>query len=114
MLFSFFLTVHPFSSLRHITLLVLAFFNHLAPDHKKYIEKVKNILIISIIVALLIGLWSDVTNVLALSRTIVFFPFFIAGYQFSADKLNNMIGSRTPKEYGKSILCWSSHFFCQA
>lgn len=70
----------------------------------KYIENINRIVLISIIVAVIIGLWSDITNVLAISRTIVFFPFFIMGYKLSADKINNFINNRKPIDYLKGIV----------
>lgn len=54
----------------------------------KDLVKVKYILWISIIIGVLAGLSSDFTNVLSLSRTIVFFPFFIGGYLMPEEKLN--------------------------
>lgn len=70
----------------------------------KYVDKAKNILVISIIVAILIGFWSDVTNVLVISRTVAFYPFFIVGYKLSVDKVNNFINNRKPLDYFKGIL----------
>jgi fucose 4-O-acetylase-like acetyltransferase/lysophospholipase L1-like esterase len=70
----------------------------------KYVEKIKYILLISIITAIFIGLWSDVTNVLAIARTIVFFPFFLVGYKLSADNINHFINNRKPIDYMKGIL----------
>lgn len=70
----------------------------------KYVENIKNILLMSIIVVIFIGLWSDVTNVLALSRTVVFFPFFLIGYKLSPDKINHLTHNRKPLDYLKGIL----------
>jgi len=70
----------------------------------QYVEKVRHILLISVIISILAGLWSDVTNVLALSRTIVFFPFFLAGYRLSGDKVNDYIKNRRPLDYMKGIM----------
>lgn len=70
----------------------------------KYVQKVKHILLISVIISVLAGLWSDVTNVLAISRTIVFFPFFLAGYKLSAYKVNSFINNRKPLDYFKGLL----------
>lgn len=53
----------------------------------KYIGKVKGITSISIVIALLIGLCPEATNMFAISRTIAFFPFFIVGYKLSKDMM---------------------------
>jgi len=45
--------------------------------------KIKGIFIISIILAILVGLDESFTNLAAFSRTIVFLPFFIAGNKFN-------------------------------
>jgi fucose 4-O-acetylase-like acetyltransferase/lysophospholipase L1-like esterase len=70
----------------------------------KYVENIKNILLMSIIIAIFIGLWSDVTNVFAISRTVVFFPFFLIGYKLSPDKINHLIHNRKHIDYFKGIL----------
>lgn len=70
----------------------------------KYIENINGIVLISIIVAVLVGLWSDITNVLAISRTIVFFPFFIIGYKLPTDKINTFVINRKPIDYLKGIV----------
>ena len=46
----------------------------------KHLAKIKGILPITIILAILCGFFPDVTNVLAISRIICFLPFFMAGY----------------------------------
>ncbi|HYE11720.1 MAG TPA: CapA family protein [Patescibacteria group bacterium] len=70
----------------------------------RYVEKIKDIIIISIIAAIFIGFWSDVTNVLAIARTVVFFPFFLIGYKLSPDKINHFINKRKSLDYLKGIL----------
>ncbi|MEL7566584.1 MAG: CapA family protein [Dehalobacterium sp.] len=70
----------------------------------KYIEGIKNILLISVIVAIFVGFWSDITNVIAISRTIVFFPFFIVGYKLSTKKSYNFINNRKQINYFKGGL----------
>jgi len=70
----------------------------------KYIERIKNILLISIIFAIFVGFWRDITNVIAISRTIVFFPFFIMGYKLSTKKSYNFINNRKLINYFKGIL----------
>lgn len=54
----------------------------------KDLVKIKYILIVSIIVGVVAGLSSDFGSALSLSRTIVFFPFFIAGYLATEQKVN--------------------------
>lgn len=54
----------------------------------KDLVKIKYILWISIIIGILSGVSSDFGSVLSLSRTIVFFPFFIAGYLITDEKIN--------------------------
>ena len=70
----------------------------------QYLEKVKHIMFISVIVAFLIGLWRDVTDVFALARIVVFFPFFIAGYTLPKDKFISFIHNRKLADYIKGIL----------
>lgn len=70
----------------------------------KYVAKIKDILLIGFIAAFFIGFWNDVTNVLAISRTIVFYPFFIIGYKISAEKLNYFINNRKLSDYGQGII----------
>ena len=70
----------------------------------QYLDKVESIMLISVIAAFLIGLWGDVTNVFALARTVVFFPFFIAGYTLPEDKFTSFILKRKPANYIKGIL----------
>ncbi|OGO86746.1 MAG: hypothetical protein A2Y22_05905 [Clostridiales bacterium GWD2_32_59] len=77
----------------------------------KYVKITNHIFIISIIVAIFIGFWSDVTNVFAISRTIVLFPFFIIGYKLSLDKINDFIDSRKPLDYFKGICLLLSTIF---
>lgn len=70
----------------------------------KYTDKLKDILFISIIAALLIGFWSDVNNVLSISRIIVFYPFFIAGYKLSNEKIYDVVHKRKKADIFKAGL----------
>lgn len=70
----------------------------------KYIEKFKDSLFISIIAALLIGFWGDVTNVLSISRIIAFYPFFIAGYMLPEGKIFDVINKREKTDIFKAAL----------
>lgn len=58
-------------------------------------------LFISVIVALLIGMDSGAGDFLAISRCIVFFPFFLIGFYFDGDSIN--VGTRK-KMIGLSVL----------
>ena len=50
----------------------------------KFLNKIKFIFIISIIVNLLEGYWECFNNILSVVRTIAFYPFFLAGYKISS------------------------------
>ncbi len=82
----------------------------------KYIAKIKGIVTISIIVALLIGFWGEITNVFALSRIICFFPFFLIGYKLPIDKVKSFINNRKRMDYLKGtlilIITLGVAFFC--
>ena len=66
----------------------------------KYLDKIKYIVPISILLALAIGYHSEFSNVLSIKRTIVFFPFFLLGYRLAkgqfADRFNQFLNSRKP------------------
>lgn len=55
--------------------------------------KFKYSITISVICALLIG-YSNIQDFLALSRVIVFFPFFIMGYYIDKEKINKLLNSK--------------------
>lgn len=55
--------------------------------------KFKYSITISVICALLIG-YTGIQDFLALSRVIVFFPFFIMGYYIDKDKINKLLNSK--------------------
>lgn len=65
----------------------------------KYIENIYKVILMSIVLALLIGFWSDVNNILAISRTIVFYPFFLLGYKLPAEKIHNFVQRRNWLNY---------------
>jgi fucose 4-O-acetylase-like acetyltransferase len=54
----------------------------------KFIADKKYAIYLTLAVALLIGFWSDVTNVMGMRRIIAFYPFFIAGYLYRNSKIN--------------------------
>ncbi len=61
----------------------------------KYLNKVRFIIPISIIIALLIGFYSEFSNFLSIRRTIAFFPFFLIGYKLAQkDFLTNIKSSK--------------------
>jgi fucose 4-O-acetylase-like acetyltransferase/poly-gamma-glutamate capsule biosynthesis protein CapA/YwtB (metallophosphatase superfamily)/lysophospholipase L1-like esterase len=59
-----------------------------------FVPKSKMSFITSLLFMFLIGFWSEVNNVLALSRIVGFFPFFLAGYMLSENKINLFLFSR--------------------
>ncbi len=70
----------------------------------KLIEKFPYLLFLSIIAAILVGFWGDISNILSISRTVAFFPFFVFGYKFSGKKLTDVISNRTLKDYFLGVL----------
>lgn len=70
----------------------------------KYIEKYKGILYVSVIASLLVGFWSDVSNVFSIARIIVFYPFFIAGYKLSDEKISDILQLKNRKEIIKALM----------
>lgn len=70
----------------------------------QYMDKFKDSLFLSIIAALLIGFWGDVTNVLSISRIIVFYPFFIAGYKLPTEKIFHIVNNRKKTDILKATL----------
>ncbi|NLN65144.1 MAG: acyltransferase family protein [Clostridiaceae bacterium] len=71
---------------------------------EKYIPQSNLFIIVCVAAAILIGFWKDVTNVLAIARTIAFFPFFHIGYKLPAEKTRHLIYHRKPKIYIIGIL----------
>lgn len=70
----------------------------------KQLSQIRGITIISIIVAMSVGFWQEVSNVFALARIFCFYPFFILGYKFSTIKINAFVEKRTNFDYFKSII----------
>ena len=52
-----------------------------------YVSGIRYILPLSVLVALLVGYVPEINNVLAMKRIIAFYPFFIAGFMFPANKV---------------------------
>ncbi len=65
----------------------------------KHLSKIKGIIPISIVVALLIGFWTEVNNVLAISRIISFFPLFVMGYKLSQETIESFLNNRKSYVY---------------
>lgn len=61
------------------------------------IAKVKGIIPLSFAICLVLGFWSEFTNILSVRRTICFFPFFLIGYLFDAERFNCFIKKRNWK-----------------
>ncbi len=61
--------------------------------------KPKCMLIFSVILALVIGYDFFVEDVFVLSRTIVFYPFFLLGFYLSKEKLNNFVNIIHQRKY---------------
>lgn len=72
-----------------------------------YITNPKSILPLSIIASLLIGLFPEVDNTLALSRILCFFPFFLLGYGLKKEKIEQFLLRKGTKEIllGISLIC---------
>ena len=78
------------------------------------VGKIKNhkaVFVASIVAAVLIGFFNDVTNVLAISRIISFFPFFLAGYFLSDNRIKSFIKQRKATHYIKGASLTSISVF---
>ena len=62
----------------------------------RHLEKVKGLVVLSLLVTLLMGFYEDFTTALSIRRTIGFFPFFAAGYLVNQEKLENFLRNRKP------------------
>lgn len=78
-----------------------------------YISRYRLALPLSFLVAIMIGFWSDIDNTLALSRTIAFYPFYLAGY-ILPESFNEKIRKRTSATYifGGSLTLIGLLFSC--
>ena len=63
-----------------------------------HLEKVKGLLVLSILVTLLMGYSKDFILELSIRRTIGFFPFFAAGYLVNKEKLEQFLANREPRK----------------
>jgi fucose 4-O-acetylase-like acetyltransferase len=59
-----------------------------------YFSKIKYSLLISIILGLIVGYIPDISFFLSLSRSIAFYPFFLAGYFIKKEHLQNIIENK--------------------
>lgn len=73
-------------------LLSLCLWYLMIPVIRNYKPKV--VLTISFVIAILVGFDQTIGTFLSLSRTIVFFPFFLIGYYLSHDQLNNLLDKK--------------------
>ncbi|MBU1109384.1 MAG: CapA family protein [Candidatus Riflebacteria bacterium] len=58
------------------------------------LARAREVLPFCIVLAVFIGFWDEVNNMLALSRIVGFFPFFLAGYMFSEQTLMEFLSQR--------------------
>lgn len=85
--------LYPYNSMWYILSLIVWRFI------AKPLSKVRKIIPICIIAALLVGYWAEFDNLLSISRTVAFLPFFMAGYKLSTQKATAIINGRKIKEY---------------
>lgn len=69
-----------------------------------HVAKMRHIIPLSLFIALIISIWPYATNVLAVSRTIVFFPFFLLGYIIPEDKFYSFVNGRRASDYIKGLV----------
>lgn len=60
----------------------------------KSISKIKLLLLFSIILGLIIGIFNEFENFLSASRTVCFFPFFVFGYKFTELDYKKIAGKK--------------------
>ena len=61
-----------------------------------HLEKIKGLIPLAILVALLMGFSDSFPTELSVRRTIAFFPFFAAGYLVNQEKLEHFLANRKP------------------
>ena len=66
-----------------------------------YLSKFKHLFLISVALAFLAGFFKDIDNTFALSRIIVFYPFYLLGYYLPAEVSQKLIAVR----YSRRLLC---------
>lgn len=77
-----------------------------------YVEKIKILIPLTFVITLLIGYWSEFTNVFSIRRTIAFFIFFAIGYLLDKEKVENFIAKRSAKIYVLGILLTAVFMIC--
>lgn len=65
----------------------------------KPLSKIQGVMPLSIIAAFLIGYWGEFDNKLAICRIVVFFPFFLAGYNLKASAVDKLIKKQKASQY---------------
>ncbi len=60
----------------------------------KPLSRIKGIIPLSLVITILIGYSSEFTNLLAIRRTVAFFPFFILGYKLDKEKVLRFLSGR--------------------
>lgn len=85
--------LYPYNSMWYILSLIVWRFI------AKPLSKVRHIMPVCIIAALLVGYWAEFDNLLSICRTVAFLPFFMAGYRLSIQKATEIIRNRRLKEY---------------
>lgn len=68
------------------------------------LAKIKASAIFLLFAALLIGFWGDATNVLAISRTVVFYPFFMMGFLLDSNYIDKLTSSENYSQIIKGSL----------
>ncbi len=99
MWFSFLMYKTPFSLIEpyysYWYLIALIFYRKFI----SYVKDIKFILPISIFVAFIVGYFNEINNVLALSRIICFFPFFLLGYKLDRKYVDYFLKKRNNTIY---------------
>lgn len=73
----------------------------------KRISRIKGALIWSLLAALGVGFFSEFSNLLAISRIVSFFPFFLAGFLLPSKKLESFLQTRKVSHYIKGALLFA-------
>lgn len=61
----------------------------------KYITRIKGILPVSLVAALLVGFWPETAGFLAVGRMIAFYCFFLMGYKLNKEKFRQFVENRS-------------------
>lgn len=70
----------------------------------KYIAKFKDILLILVFIAMMAGFFPTLDNTLSISRIICFYPFYMAGYLYSEEKMKSVIDMKPSDRFSKGLL----------